>query len=59
MPCPSQSSIAYFKRLPKDLFPIGVPVTILKALQLSSILATCPAHLNLLDVITLTILGEQ
>ena len=25
----------------------------------SSILATCPAHLNLLDLITLTIIGEQ
>ena len=45
--------------LPKDLFPVGLPVRILKALLLSSILATCPAHLNLLDLITLTILGER
>ena len=44
--------------LPKGLFPVGLPVKILKALLPSSILATCPAHLNLLDLITLTILGE-
>ena len=36
-----------------------VLVKILKALLPSSILATCPAHLNLLDLITLTILGER
>ena len=41
------------------LFPVGLPVKILKALLPSSILATCPAHLNLLDLITLTILGER
>jgi len=41
----------------KGLFPVGLPVKILKAP--SSILATCPAHLNLLDLITLTILGES
>ena len=37
----------------------GLPVKILKALLPSSILATCPAHLNLLDLITLTILGGR
>ena len=42
--------------LPKGLFPEGLPVQILKALLPSSI--PCPAHLNLLDLITLTILGE-
>ena len=41
----------------KGLIPVGLPVNILKALLLSSILATCPAHLNLLDLITLIILG--
>ena len=41
------------------LFPIGLPVTILKALLPSSILDTCPAHLNLLDLHTPTILGER
>ena len=44
---------------PKGLFPVGLPVKILKALLPSSILATCPAYLNVLDVITLTILGER
>ena len=46
--------------VPKGLFPVGLPVKILKALPLSSILATCPAHRNLLDLINLTIglLGE-
>ena len=44
--------------LPKGLFPADVPVKILKALLLSSILATWPAHLNLLDLISLTTLGE-
>ena len=46
-------------RPPKGLFPVGLSVKILKALLPSSILATCPAHLNLLDLITLTILGER
>ena len=45
--------------LSKGLFPVGLPVNILKAVLPSSILATCPAHLSLLDLITLTILGEQ
>ena len=38
---------------PKGLFPVGLPDKILKALLHSSILATCPTHLNLLDLITL------
>ena len=45
--------------LPKGFFHVGLPVKILKALLPSSILATCPAHLNLLDLIALTILGER
>ena len=45
--------------LPKGLFSVGFPVKILKALLPSSILATWPAHLNLLVLITLTILAEQ
>ena len=40
------------------LFYVGLPVKILKVL-LPSILATWPAHLNLLDLIILSILGEQ
>ena len=39
--------------------PGGLPIKILKVLQPSSILATRPAHPNLLDLITLTILGER
>ena len=38
--------------LPKGLFSVGLPVKILKALP-SSILATCPVHLNLLDLKTM------
>ena len=45
--------------LPKDLFPAGVPVKILKALLYSSILARWPVHLKLRDLITLIILGER
>ena len=45
--------------LPKDLFPAGVPVKILKALLPFSILATLPVLLRLLDLITLTMLGER
>ena len=45
--------------LPKGLFPVGVPVKILKELLSSSILAIWPAHPSFLDLITLTILGER
>ena len=45
--------------LPKGLFPAGVPVNILKSLLYTPILATWPAHLNLLDLIILAILGER
>ena len=45
--------------LPKGLFPVSLPCKILKALLPSCILATCPVHLNLLDLINLTILDER
>jgi hypothetical protein len=45
--------------LPKGIFPVGVPVKILKALLPSSILSTWLAYVSLLDLITLTILGER
>ena len=45
--------------LPKDLFPVGLPAKILKALLSSSILTTLLAHLNLLDSIILSILEER
>ena len=41
------------------VFPLSLPVKMLKALLSSSILPTCPAHVNLLDLITLTILGGR
>ena len=44
--------------LPKGLFPVGSPVKILKLFLPSSILAKCPAHFNLLGLITLAILGN-
>ena len=43
----------------KGFVPLGVPVKILKGLLSYSFLATWPAHLNLLDLITLTLLGER
>jgi hypothetical protein len=45
--------------LPEGLFPADVPVKILKAHLLFSILATGPVHLSLLDLITLTMLGKR
>ena len=45
--------------LPNGLFPSGFPTKTLCTPLPSSIHATCPAHLILLDFITRTILGEQ
>ena len=45
--------------LHNGLFNIGLPARILKALLPSSILAIWPIHSNLLDLIILTIVGEQ
>ena len=47
-----------FKIQSKVLFPIALPVKILKLFLSSSILATWPVHLNLLDLIILTTLDE-
>ena len=41
--------------LPKVLFPVGLNVKLLKAQLPSSILATGTAHLNLIDLTSLTI----
>jgi hypothetical protein len=43
----------------RGLFPMSLPLNILKALLPSSILATCPDHLNVLDLITMTTFGER
>ena len=45
--------------LPKGVCPVGLPVKILKALLPSSILTTWPVLLSLLDLITVSILGER
>ena len=45
--------------LPNGLLPSGFPTKILWTTLPSSIRATCPDHLILLDFITRTILGEQ
>jgi len=45
--------------LPNGLFPSGFPTKTLYTSFLSTIRATCPAHLILLDFITQTILGEE
>ena len=45
--------------LPSDLFPSGFSTKILYTPQFSSIHATCPAHLILLDWIAWTIFGEE
>ena len=63
-PEPNQPNSSYwylFKILafPKGLIPVGVPVKILKAIIPSSVQATRPSHLNLLDLISWTILGEK
>ena len=44
---------------PKDLFSVGLSIKIFKEILPSFIQATSPTHLNLLDLITMTIFGEQ
>ena len=44
--------------LPKGLFPVGLPVKIVKTRLPSSNIATWPAHLNLIHLINMIILGD-
>jgi hypothetical protein len=54
-------NIVHYLRLglPNDLFPSAFPSNILYAFLFSTIRATCPTHLILLDLMTLIILGEE
>jgi len=45
--------------LPSCLFPKGFPTRILYTSLLSPMRATCPTHLNFLNLVTRKILGEQ
>jgi hypothetical protein len=60
---PNSHIDTYFSKIHSNSLPIGfflvvLPVIILKAILLSPILVACLAHLNLLDLIYLTVLSE-
>ena len=52
------SDIPFIYGLPRSYFHIGL-LNVLNGLLAYLILATCPAHLSLIDLITLTMLGER
>jgi hypothetical protein len=45
--------------LPSDIIPSGFPTKILHAFFFSSMHATCPAHLIILDMVITVIFGEE
>ena len=55
----SNIALPYTPQLPRGLFIVGLPVKMLKAQLPSFILTICPAHLNLLDLVTLIMLNDQ
>ena len=50
----SNISLPFTHRPSYSLFPVDLSVKMLKALLSSYILATCPTHVNVLDLINLT-----
>ena len=57
--CVCVRALAKLLYILRGLFSIGLPVLILKALQPFQILAVYLAHLNFLDKIFITTLGER
>ena len=55
----SLRSVLVLSSYPKDLFPVRLPVKILRELLTSFILAVWHSHLNLLDSIILTITNYE